>query len=119
MTTLESAITGLCLAIDEGDDTLLPILADALEDADDPRAAGLREIIRLRKRPPKFQLPGGAVAFGWQNGSGHEWSVGGECWSRLRMSWDHIWGDWLIWWTRSAAFLALAAALADPTKEQP
>lgn len=44
MTTTDT-ITSLCAAIDAGDDSLLPLLADALEDAGRSREAeGLRLI---------------------------------------------------------------------------
>jgi hypothetical protein len=35
----------LCAAIDAGDDSALPALADALEEAGDPRADGLRHVL--------------------------------------------------------------------------
>lgn len=52
MVDIMADIAALRHAIDDGDDSCLPILADALEDAGDPRAsAGLRLI--QNKRPLK------------------------------------------------------------------
>lgn len=41
---LSTDALALCAAIDAGDDSALPILADCLEEAGDPRASGLRLI---------------------------------------------------------------------------
>jgi hypothetical protein len=41
--TATDTIAALCRAVDKGDGSVLPILADALADDDDPRAEGLRE----------------------------------------------------------------------------
>lgn len=49
--TLTNDMLALCAAIDAGDHSVIPILADCLEDLDDPAAAGLREIISLGLRP--------------------------------------------------------------------
>ena len=45
MTDTERDQAALCATIDAGDDSALPILADALEEASDPRAAGLRRLV--------------------------------------------------------------------------
>jgi hypothetical protein len=37
-------IAALCRTLDAGDDDVLPILADVMEEAGDPRAAGLRRL---------------------------------------------------------------------------
>lgn len=44
MTITLSIIDAFCAAIDAGDDSLLPILADLLEETGDARAAGLRAV---------------------------------------------------------------------------
>ena len=119
-TTLDDTIQGLCAALDTCPDAevsdLLAILADALEDAGDGRAAGLRRIAVKRWRP----LPQNAVPerWGWKSIKGaripviRPHHVRREIWVRLS---GHSFGGMLYrWWdTRSAAYLALAAALAE------
>lgn len=104
-------ITALRAAIDQGDDTVLPFLADALEDAGDPRTAGLRRALRLGFKPEA----------GW----GHwrvsrnarpkraQGRVSYEEFARLREGDLHTVGAamWREFPTRSAAYLALADAL--------
>ena len=66
MTTTTEDITRLCAAIDGGDDSALPILADALEEAGDPRAPGLRRAVG--RCPKKITPEIGAECdeeFGW------------------------------------------------------
>ncbi len=52
----------LCRVIDAGDDTALPALADALEDAGDERAAGLRVLGDRWPLEPWWNLAGA----GWR-----------------------------------------------------
>lgn len=49
--TLTNDMVAMCAAIDAGDHSVVPILADCLEDLGDPATAGLREIISLGLRP--------------------------------------------------------------------
>ena len=90
MTISTPDVLALCQAIDEGDDSALPALADALEEMDDPRAAGLRvaadgtEIVHI--------IGSWGGYYYWQRG--HTFAGA-----------DYP--------TRSAAFLALAAALSQ------
>lgn len=53
--TLTFDALALCAAIDGGDDTALPILADWLEEAGDARAAGMR--LAGRHRPQLLHPP--------------------------------------------------------------
>lgn len=50
--TLTADIAALCAAIDQGDDEALPALADAMEDAGDPRAAAIR---RMTAHGPRWE----------------------------------------------------------------
>jgi hypothetical protein len=85
-------IASLCAAIDAGDAACLPILADALEEAGDPRAAGLR-----RSKRPGCSV-GHYSDYGWY----YSYVVG--CGGITPPTYYP---------TRHEAFLALAAALAD------
>ena len=112
--TLTSDIATLCAAIDQGDDTALMPLADALEEAGDTRAAGLRTI--GDERPCKW-------ASAWEE---YDWTESTrfprpliEKMTRatglLRAFFhENAAGRFLIarFATRSTAFLALAEALA-------
>lgn len=106
MTATEHTIASLRAAIDAGDYSVLPILADALEDNGDTRAVGLRECIRREKRPDLFGAPGGMLLHGWQLGYGHAWTIG-----YTTLIGDIHYGDWYLYPTCSAAYLALAEAL--------
>ncbi len=120
-------------AVNGGADGVLPYLADALDDEGDARAARLR---RLRDALPDdvppaatptparlgpYKESGGHHVWGWALYLGAPWEYMGygqfvrpEVFSRLR---DNILpgypGVYRMYATRSAAFLALAAALAD------
>lgn len=61
----ESAVTvaGLRAAIDAGDESLPPILADALEDQGDPRAPWLRRIARNHRLRPAASTAGAGGAY--------------------------------------------------------
>ncbi len=145
----------LLAAIDDGEDDLLGVLADALEEAaqgmqpcpyphrcsglshksgcncgsgsgadscplchgkgivenaGDPRAAGLRSM--KHRRPASVRVREGVVCFGWQRGYGHAHSIGKD--APALDSHDDVfhWGDWRLCDYRSDAYLALAAALA-------
>lgn len=107
------AIRSLLAAIDAGDDEVLPILADALEEDGDGRAAGLRHKWSRRLTPaPQNARP---ENWGWKR-----IKTSGACvrphhvetgiWERLQGATIRG-GQWKWWPTRSGAFLALAAAL--------
>lgn len=114
---LSDTIRGLCARIDGGDDEVLPILADALADAGDVREAGLRESLRRGHNPRPIAIANlilGVVET-W-----HEWDAtlvaralldrlegGNTCWLA-----DNYDGRSEAYPTRSAAYLALAFALA-------
>lgn len=96
------------------------IRADALEEAGDPRAAMFRQVAQIH-RPAVVELPGGKF-FGWQFGFGHAHSVSRYNQYRARpkttfaerlknLSNGVVYGDWVLFDTRSAALLALAEAL--------
>jgi len=120
-------IAALCAAIDAGDDGVLPILADALEEAQDARAAGLRLV---GDRRPSLSFGGrvGAITEGaaWNKAPRGARAGGSEVteglYRRIRGQQAHeyehvksIKGDLsrLHFATRSAAFLALAQALTE------
>ncbi len=124
MITMTTDIRNLCAAIDAGDDSAILPLADALEEAGDVRAAGLRQFASSGRKPSD----------GWGNGSRSRWYLCngvsemhsqkyhaiaapvyrrvevGETWAR---SGHVIAGEYLEWDSRSAAILALAEALLD------
>ncbi len=109
-------VVALCAAIDAGDDTALPALADALEEAG-KEAAGLRFAHANRKSPNGSLMRTGPYCWPY-------------CWFFARKrSWAGMhpdrhtiviappkksgWGP--NYPTRSAAYLALAAALTETT----
>lgn len=155
MTTTTQTITDLCALIDAGDDSLLPILADALEDAGDGRAAGLRMFAwKSATGDPDYTpaavdferrgtpTPSGNLyhinmaasphrrgeAIWWEGREGYtahclvravfarlpnppsDWYVRDAC--RHRYVYGSEFGG-MIFPTRSAAYLALAAALTE------
>lgn len=114
MTTLDHDIQALCRAIDAGDDGVLPILADALEEAGDSRGAGLRYAVLLGKRP-RWKL----ANWGWWASNRRGGDLGSRIAWRVANRLPSRWAGVTVpgyasynYRTRSAAFLALAAALA-------
>lgn len=103
----DCVFAALCAALDAGDDTALPILADALEEADSPLSAGLRAI------PPDAR-PLHSLDRTWRWFSAGWWeddrsTVAEAVFNRLPAgSPGATWRDYP---TRSAAFLAIAEAL--------
>ena len=127
MTTMTTEITHLLAALDAGDDSVLPILADALEEAGDPRAAGLR---RVGDRRPwalwdRWRWLWGALDAGLGAPVTPE-SLAAvlekPIWDRLqgdRPGPEQGWSDsarFVEYDTASAALLALAEALANPLR---
>lgn len=130
MTTMTPTIAALCAALDAGDDPVLPILADALEEAGDPRAAGLRRCVG--RSPARM---GGGLWWIWTptpvpGPGGHEawearlkgvmaepsWISEEELWrlrkvAAARPGVRHCGRSGVLCDARSAAFLALAATL--------
>lgn len=104
----------LLRALDEEDDGVLPILADMLEEANDPRAAGFR--LASAYNPDRY-----VGDSGWE-GNSHLWWVGetlyrGACVpepaaSRLRGRVPDWNSSQRAYPSRSAAFLDLAEALS-------
>lgn len=112
---LTAAIAELCAAIDAGNDTLLPILADALEEAERyAEAAGLRLVGDRRPAIWTIEWPDG-FGFRCQDPPGKGW-VTPDVFRRLMATAPDSratpTGPLLLWPAYSAAFLALAAALA-------
>lgn len=117
-----STIAALCAAVDAGDDAVLPILADALEEAGDGRAAKLRLAPHLYRPLAVWR---GEHEWAWVCGSE---GLGG-CWSGEtgRTLFRRLKGGRLIprggayrraervYPTRSAAYLALSLALTEMT----
>jgi hypothetical protein len=127
---LRAAIAALCAALDAGDDSALYALADALEEAGDPRAAGLRAV---RLSPAACHLPrGDGARCYWQPGPINPadpcWggvpppphAVPRDLFARLLAN-PHLgvarhaggWPVQVYYPSRSAAYLALAEALAE------
>lgn len=116
-------ISGLCQAIDEGDDSLLPILADELEEVGDARAAGVR-LMPAGFGPREF---GGPYRPVWL----HTWARCDEsdplCWSygfipheiydrlqRGQVLDAQGYNDERGYRSRSSAYLALAEVMSNP-----
>jgi len=117
MTTADT-ITGLLAAIDAGDDALLPILADALEDVADARAAGLRLI---SDRRPHVGLSTGDGGVLWSRGCVYarvfapRSQLPDAVYDRLKGGRIRRRIDWptRLYPTRTAAYFTLAAALTE------
>jgi hypothetical protein len=115
--TLTPDIAALCAALDDGDDSALPILADALEEADPVEAAGILwpEGFFRRRRVPALAADRRAV----MSLAVRRFTAG------LRLIRGHspgdspagyFWGDEpaeVYYRCRSAAMLAVAEALAE------
>ncbi len=131
MTTTDATdLARLLAALDDGDDSMLPIVADLLEEAGDQRAVGLRRVAgwhaytgfqpHLREAP----VAGEPRIWGWiPNLPGNEKYAYGllkpAVFSRLR---DNVWPgipEGRYYPTRSAAYLALAAALTPSQEPTP
>lgn len=94
----------LLAAIDAGVDSAPLPLADLLEEAGDERAAGLRRCV------------GHAPAnWPWDYQPAWGWAIGGA--RSLMARSGQVIGHYVRYDTRSAAFLALAAALVAPAKK--
>ncbi len=114
---MSDTIAALCAAIDAGDDAVLPILADAMEEVGS-QTDSLRDIAR-RHKPAAVKLH--VTLYGWQNGYGHAHSIGqyyGDG-RRIFESLDRArnvtrYGDWFLFPNRSAAYLILAVAMTQP-----
>lgn len=116
--TLTTDIAALCRAIDDGDDACLPILADALEEAGDARMLMVRAVTTASDpwnwpAKPRWFVGAEKGEVGWKpypaglTGC----TLSSEIFSRLRGGREIESGR--VYPTRSAAFLALAEALAD------
>jgi hypothetical protein len=112
-------IDALLAAVDAGD-ACLPILADALGEAGDARAAGLRVCLDLdwgyqpivdRVRPGRVQPYYGWLPVAPAQATIQRWQVPDKVALRLAGAAD---GQFYGWYypTRSAAYLALAQALS-------
>jgi hypothetical protein len=103
-------VLALCSAIDAGDDSALPILADALEEAGDPRADGVRLVVAGRYEPAR-----NGVGCYWTEFDDEAGAIPAALFGRaIRLRLHRVWtGSTLHYDDRSAAYLALAEALAD------
>lgn len=95
-------------------------LADALEEA----GSDLAEVLRLdhywAAHRPSFMSPNGTVwHYGWQIGYGRCHNIGTvkAMLGSLQSSEHWRWGDWFLFPIRSAAYLALAAAVGAHLRE--
>jgi hypothetical protein len=112
--SLTRDLQALYAALDSGDDSVLPILADALEESGDPLAASMRGSF-LHKRPELvLPNPGADCRWGWQIGYGQRHNVARNNKKVLAALSLHLlqtrWGDWFLFPTRSWAYMALAEA---------
>lgn len=112
MTALD--LSALLAALDAGDDSVLGPLADALEEAGDARARGFRfAACKICSRPKKaggvWEWVGNWVGDGFES---HRHTISLTTFYRLRGE-DKAGQYTRAYRTRSAAFLALAAALSD------
>jgi hypothetical protein len=104
-------VAALLAAIDAGDDGALPILADALEEADDPLVAGARLIGDARPWA-------GHEVFAWlrwipsPNSCPSGGFVSQHVFDRLRGQKRRT-ANYVYYHTRSAAYLALARTLME------
>lgn len=114
MTTLTPDIRTLCAAIDAGDDTALLALADAMEEGGDGRMVGVRKAILCGYVP---------MIYSWCREGNYPTYTGftpspgsivpAKVWDRLT-GWRSRNGSLTAcYYSRSAAFLALAEALAS------
>jgi hypothetical protein len=103
---------GMRRALEAGDDSALPMLAELLEDRGDRRHFGVRDLIRRGYRPEILRLRGG-ICWGWQCGNGHACSVSARLAGKLDRT-GHVtrWGDWRYCEGRDLAVLLLAEALS-------
>ena len=113
-----NALPALVRAIDDGDDSLLPVWADALEDVGDLRAAGLRLVGGRRPLPLKDQYAWTEAAPYWWPDDRPGYAIGSllealpdgmRCGVHRSRSVAAV-----SYGTRSAAYLALASALLPP-----
>jgi hypothetical protein len=114
--TATDTLAALCAALDAGDDSVLPVLADALDDADDPAAGGLR---RVGARRPRHWTSLGQQEYHWysdRRGEGSADEVAHETFVLLLPPGERDGASYTKagYPTRSAALLALAVALAEP-----
>ncbi len=105
-------IEALCRAVDQGDDSALAILADAMEEAGDGRSEGLRRIVSGQFEPGRHN--GGTFYWRRQRSPDEVWEflprphiLDCEVFDRL----DRSAGGWVGYETRREAYLALAAAM--------
>jgi hypothetical protein len=113
---VDSTFDTICAAIDRGDRLATLALADVLEEHDDWRVSGLRQMIRQGSWPNGVTGPrqGGFLGWGWQPGFGHEWNLGDlskdekclVCFSNAEQNY----GSWYIYPRISEAVLSFAAA---------
>ncbi len=113
--TLSRDIAHLMAAIDAGDDTALPALADALEEAGSPMAEGLREAVTTAAVSPAGPAPYSwhalaSVARGRTVGERLLATLPEDWHDRMRARHGNV-ANWSGYPTRSAAYLALAEAL--------
>lgn len=105
----------LTKVLDLGDDSVLPVLADWLEDHNDPRARGLRRIIEEGKTPFAWtdEMYGRySGLYGWGRHPSKPYSVHTGEFDKLRglESSDSVWVDYQY---RHQAYLDLARVLAE------
>jgi|ERR1700733_1332669 len=126
-TDLTHALAAITAAVDAGDDSPLTdgVWADLLEETGDSRAAGLRRAVAYAQAHADAASGWGKASsgYGWRQTASNSWTgaVEPRIFDRLpepeEPGFRHIWNDvdMVIYPTKTAAFLALAAALTPET----
>lgn len=112
----QDPLQALLMAVDAGDDTVLPQVADLLEEQGDARAAGMRELLRIKWRPVR-KLAASVAVWVWEKVSQRQdalpFHLPKQVFNALLPKGAPREGAVAMAYpTRSLAFLALAAALA-------
>lgn len=100
-------IEALFAAIDGGDDSALPPLADALEEAGDPRAAGVRELLAW-----EGTLAPHRRVWGWR-WYDHELNAEYSWRASVRLGESYAWLVTTYHHSRSAAIMGLAELIVE------
>ncbi len=115
MSTMTADFAALCAAIDQGDDSALPVLADLLEEQIDPRAAGLRRLWAHGKasRPVKSNYT--RTLWVWYSDeTGHNYLPNAPAEHQIPGVWLPRYSPaWGYHATRSLAFLAASVPNGD------
>lgn len=122
--TVTHDYAALCAAIDDGDDIALLALADLLEESDNPLAAAVRLIAERAITDPVHCTPDRIGRAGWCRWwNANLFGVGGPRHALASVVFDRVavaagWNPasgQAVFETRSAAYLAVAKILTEPS----